>query len=111
MAAVLSFKHWKAQKVTQAKSVVVQVRREMKSFSVLPPSLKARYKQALTNVSIAKELSPNDYFVLYIGPRFKGNTKAIAEATKGLSKEEIAEILVGYSDQLNEKPEVPRGRY
>jgi hypothetical protein len=108
VASVVSFKVWKAQKVQQAQSALVRIQKELKSFSVAPPTLKVRLKQSKTNVAIAQELTPNDYFVLYLGPKHKGNAKALEKAARFMSREELAEILVGYSNHLRQGDEGPR---
>jgi hypothetical protein len=108
-AGVVSYKVWKAQKVQQAKSSLSRIQKEEKRRST--SAVKVRLKQAKTNMAIAKELTPNDYFVLYLGPKYKGNGKALEVAARFMSRQELAEILVGYSNQLHQRDDLPSPSY
>jgi hypothetical protein len=105
-AGVVSYKVWKAQKVQQAKNSLSHTQKELKSSSE-NSAIKMRLKQAKTNVAIARELTPNDYFVLYLGPKYQGNAKALEVAARFMSRQELAEILVGYSNHLHQREEFP----
>ncbi|MEQ1877529.1 MAG: hypothetical protein ABL958_12860 [Bdellovibrionia bacterium] len=103
-AGVVSFKVWKAQKIQQAQSTL----KIAKKNSVTSAASGARLKQAKTNMVIAQELSPNDYFILYLAPKYQGNAKALEVAARFMSRQELAEILVGYSNHLQTREEGPR---
>lgn len=101
--AVVSFKVWKAQKIQQAQGSLKTAKKASTS-----PANKARLKQAKTNLLIAQELSPNDYFILYLAPKYQGNAKALEVAARFMSRQELAEILVGYSNTLQTREDGPR---
>ncbi|HEX4923255.1 MAG TPA: hypothetical protein VFV50_04185, partial [Bdellovibrionales bacterium] len=72
------------------------------------PAQRARLRQAKTNVAIAQELTPNDYFILYLSPKYRNNARALEVAARFMSRQELAEILVGYSNHLQSREEGPR---
>ncbi len=100
----MSFKVWKAQKIQQAQSTLKHAKKRAETS----PTEAARLKQAKTNMVIAQELSPNDYFILYLAPKYQGNQKALEVAARFMSRQELAEILVGYSNHLKTREESPR---
>jgi hypothetical protein len=91
--SVLSYKAWKLKKVDEAQASLLDLKSE-------PSSQKDYVEQALRNVKLAKSLSPNDYFLLYLSPQFHDNEVAYAQAAKHLSPIELAEILVAYQKNL-----------
>jgi hypothetical protein len=103
--AVVSFKVWKAQKIQLAQTTLKSAKKTAVSAT---PAGRARLKQAKTNLLIAQELSPNDYFILYLAPKYQGNAKALEVAARFMSRQELAEILVGYSKTLQTREDGPR---
>lgn len=109
---ILPFKVWKQKKIDEAKAVVSELKREMRKV----PNIKVdededqmtlghRMTQAELNLGVVRELSANDYFVLYVSPQFKGNAEALSEAAKKLSPKDVADILSAYEKRL-QAPEV-----
>ncbi len=56
--------------------------------------------QAELNLGVAKELSANDYFLLYVSPQFKNDNEALVQAAKALSPKDMADILMAYQKRL-----------
>jgi len=63
-------------------------------------SSKTRVSQAEINLTVSRDLSANDYFVLYLLPQFKDNKEALVQAARHLSPKEVAEILEAYEKIL-----------
>jgi hypothetical protein len=104
---ILPFKAWKHKKIDEAKSIVSELRRESRRIGAIRDAddenrdtLGHRISQAELNLGVARDLSANDYFVLYVAPQFKDNMEAFTEAAKSLSAKDMAEILSAYQKRL-----------
>lgn len=97
-ASVMSFSQWKAQQIGLAKSIysdaVIDSRRGGQEGL-------SRLRKARVKLVVAQELSPNDYFELYLSRHYNNNFKALEMAAKKMRPAELAEILMSYSDKLN----------
>src|SRR5437868_3985620 len=78
---LLPFHGWKLKKLNEAKSIALELKRELKKTKAQKSdddedtkAVEKRAQQADQNVLLAKDLSANDYFVLYVYPVF-GNQK------------------------------------
>lgn len=105
---VVGYQSWKARRILEAQSLYQQVRTEVRvalssARNRRPENsrrLQERLEQARLNVQIARELSPNDYFVLYVRERRHTNPAAFIQAVERMSNPEVAEILNAYHNQL-----------
>ena len=105
---VLTFKIWKHKKIDEAMSVVSELKREIRKMSNTKDQateedrqdLLHQKTQAELNLGVARELSANDYFVLYVAPQFKDNAEAMGQAAKNLSSKDVADILAAYQKRL-----------
>jgi hypothetical protein len=109
---ILSYKVWKQKKLDEAKSIVASLKKEEKRQSQVKDAetddkedLSSKITQAEVNLGVAKELSANDYFLLYVSPQFKDNKDALLQAAKTLSSKDMAEILNAYQKKLS-TPEI-----
>ncbi len=115
-AKVLSFRAWKARRVSEARSIEKQKLREYKKLKAAKTSdvdklemLKARSEQAKINIEIAKELTSTDYFVLYFGRQFKGEKSAYVKAIRSLNHAEIADLVLSLQSKFDQQLEVGGG--
>jgi len=105
---ILPFKVWKQKKVDEAKSVVSELKRQSKKFGQVKSEgnldekeeVQQKLSQASLNLGLARELSANDYFLLYVSPQFKGSGEALIQAAKTLTPKDMADILLAYQQQL-----------
>jgi len=105
---VVGFQSWKARRILEAQALYQQVRGEVReSLSSVqnrrPETsrrLQERLEQSRLNVQIARELTPNDYFVLYVRERRHTNPRAFVQAVERMSNPEVAEILNAYHNHL-----------
>src|SRR5690606_34678487 len=95
----LSFQQWKSRRVTEKESVVEQIKQNK---SLKTEARQKKLTQALANIETEKDLSPEDYFHLYLVELFKNNPNGAREAAKTLSKEELAAIIVSYINTTNQ---------
>lgn len=80
-AEVLGFREWKKSQI-------------QKTLNKRLPA-----EQAKNNVEIARKLTVQDYFVLYLD-RQEDRQKAFKEVSTKLSSKEMAELLLAYSNSL-----------
>jgi hypothetical protein len=107
-AGILSYKEWKSKRVLEAQALLSQSEARNKSYRKSHPVITAANEiklQRLSRVSVhnivmAKELVPNDYFVMYLVPRSRSYPGALNEAIRRLSKEELADILGNYRSRV-----------
>lgn len=101
---LVSFSNWKNKKIAESKSLVGDLKQELKQSRKSPASdirdLEQKIIQAESNLSMAKELTANDYWVLYVFPNFGENRQALEKAAKSLKPNDIVEILDGYGRQM-----------
>jgi hypothetical protein len=106
---ILPFKVWKQKKIDEAKAVVLELKHDHRKQTQVkssedggdePQDEAQKLSQAELNLGLTRELSANDYFLLYVSPQFKGNTEALAQAAKTLSPRDIADILSAYEKKL-----------
>jgi len=105
---ILPFKVWKQKKIDEAKAIVSELRHDRKKTQVKPSEdltdeqqeQAQKLSQAELNLGLVKELSANDYFLLYVAPQFKGNSEALTQAAKTLSPRDMADILSAYQKRI-----------
>jgi hypothetical protein len=110
---ILPFKIWKQKKIDEAKTVVAELKRQNKKTIQGKAQVKSdnqddedkqgsiqQLSQAELNLGVARELSANDYFLLYVSPQFKNNNEALVQAARALSPRDIADILEAYQKRL-----------
>jgi hypothetical protein len=105
---ILPFKVWKQKKIDEAKSVVLELKHDRRKQSQVKNEDNSedqqdeaqKLSQAELNLGLTKELSANDYFLLYVSPQFKGNSEALTQAAKTLSPKDMADILNAYQKKL-----------
>ncbi len=97
-AEVLSYKSWKSQQVKEAQTSV-------KKAKATPGHDEELYK-ALLSLEMSKDLTVNDYFVIYLS-KHKDGKKALQQAAKKLSRDDVATLLSFYKDNLGEKNQPP----
>jgi hypothetical protein len=102
---VQSFKSWKSRRVTEAQALADNLNRELVMASRAGDTteqnrIKSRLTQAKVNLGVVKELTANDYFVLYLMVQFKNNIAAFSLAAKSLSPQDMSEILDAYRKQM-----------
>lgn len=101
---VVSFKEWKKSKTAETQLAITQLETlEKSSPSQFGPEAQAKLKQARTNLEITKDLNAQDYFVLYLSPRFENDQQAYTKAVQMMAAEEVAEILIGYDRVIEER--------
>ena len=98
---VMGYQTWKAARIEEAKSAVDHVSHDEKPARgrKVRSGSDSRLAQAQINYDIAKELSVNDYFVLYLS-QFK-QRDAFVEAAKKLTSEELADLMMAYQKKIN----------
>jgi len=113
--AVLGFREWKAEKIQGAFQSVMALR--VKAQKAHSDGQRALYDQLLKdmsqlnwNLEVARDLSVNDYFVLYLSQVSHKDRYQLA-ASK-LQPTEMAELMRAYADSLEvqapaSSPEVP----
>ncbi len=93
LASPLSFQKWKLRRVAEKTSIVAQIRQDKS----LPTGIhQNKLNQAMFNLQTEKDLTPEDYFHLYLVEQFKSNPSKARDTAKSLSKEELADIVVSY---------------
>lgn len=97
-ASVLGFREWKAVRVFEAKNEHAKLSKSLKKLrkSDISRAEERALNQARMNISIAQDLSPNDYFILYLSQKYRGQKPALLAASKKLSSADMAEILSSY---------------
>lgn len=101
---VVSFKEWKKAKITETQSAISQLEGlEKSSPNQFGPEEQAKLKQARTNLEITKDLNAQDYFVLYLSPRFQNDQQSYTKAVQMMSADEVAQILMGYDRVIEER--------
>ncbi|MES2768526.1 MAG: hypothetical protein V4596_05205 [Bdellovibrionota bacterium] len=101
---VVSFKEWKKAKTLESQTVIAQLETlEKGSPAQFGPEAQSKLKQARTNLEITKDLNAQDYFVLYLSPRFQNDQQAYTKAVQMMSADEIAQILMGYDRVIEER--------
>lgn len=103
MAGTLSFKEWKGRRVAEKTSVIRQVERER---SMTGSARDNKLAQARFNLQTEQDLTPEDYFHLYLMEQFRKNPNQARETAKSLSKEELADIVVSYINATNQFYEI-----
>lgn len=105
----LPFKAWREQQLMEARNQVVRVTNKMTLDRSQPVPLQTsveanpskglkgskpetELKRALDNLQSAKELTIEDYFLVYLS-RYKGQPQALEFIAQRLTREEIAELL------------------
>ncbi len=105
---VLSFLEWKSQRVHEAqqkleqinKGTPTQVWQEGKSVTDPKPT-----EQKLNfNVDVALQLNIQDYFSMYLKTLTQEEFK---DATKKLSPDEVAELLMAYKNSMEKERKIP----
>ncbi len=102
---VMNFKEWQENRIREAQGSLVRIQIE-RADSIAKDNHKVSssdVQQVKINVEIAKELTANDYFVLYIVPKLETDKSALLKAVQGMSSTEIADILRAYEGNLEEK--------
>lgn len=97
---VLSFKAWKNQQVRDAE----QTLKKAKIANRKDGAADLLY-QALLKVELSKDLTVNDYFLVYLS-RHKDGKGAILQAAKKMSPEETASLLMAYRNSLQQNSEL-----
>ncbi len=101
---VISFKDWKSQKVSGVVQAISELEDlQKKTPARFGPEETEKLKQAKINLEITKDLNAQDYFVLYLSPRFQNDQNAYAQAVKMMTAEEVAQILLGYDKVIEER--------
>lgn len=101
---VVSFKEWKKNKIQEVQAVIVQLEAmEKQAPAQFGQEEQARLKQARTNLEITRDLNAQDYFVLYLSPKFQNDQQAYVKAVQMMTPEEVAEILLGYEKVIKER--------
>ena len=95
---VLSPAQWMEQQKTEAQNRLARITNKLKSLELSGQKsnninrLKSDVRIAEQGFEIAKQLTIEDYFVIYLNP-IAGIKGAMEEAVKVISKEEMAELL------------------
>jgi hypothetical protein len=98
---VLAFKVWKQKKIDEAQAYTVEIKREIKQATDQSATQKHKLAQAEVNLKVSRDLSANDYFVLYLTPQFKDDNEALIQASKHLTPKDFADILRAYQKTLD----------
>lgn len=103
---VLTFKRWKELQVNQAANRVVRIQNELTmaqknhaKHSELV-KLKAQQKNSQEIFEITKDFGIEDYFAVYLS-QLGGSKSVLEEAAKGLSDEEVAELMRVFIESQN----------
>ncbi len=114
--SVESYQTWKNARIEEAQSQVERLQGALDSSSSKEDAPKkdgksggatligsqkndAKLRQALLNLDIARELTVNDYFLLYL--RQFRDRESFIEAAKKLTPEEVADLLLAYQKSLS----------
>ena len=101
---VVSFKDWKKSKIAEVQAVISQLEAmERQAPAQFGQDEQSKLKQARTNLDITKDLNAQDYFVLYLSPRFQNDQQAYTKAVQMMSADEVAQILMGYDRVIEER--------
>lgn len=101
---VVSFKEWKKAKALESQLAIQQLEViEKTTPAQFGPDEQSKLKQAKTNLEITKDLNAQDYFVLYLSPKFQNDQQAYTKAVQMMSAEEVAQILLGYDRVIEER--------
>lgn len=84
---VQSFKIWKTQKVKEAEAIVRKAK-----LTPHKENHEEELYRALLSLEMSKDLTVNDYFVIYLS-NHKGGRKAFQSAVQKLSERELAALL------------------
>lgn len=118
---LLGYKEWREEKVRTVEQRIQRLKQELTTQSSLQGSQASRtqfLKRAATqeewNLEVMRELSINDYFVLYLAPKTPSVTDMQNIAQK-LTTDEVAQLLeayskslfVSYSESPNVAPQLP----
>lgn len=98
-AGSLSFEKWKTRRVAEKASIVAQIKRDK---SLAPEQKQSRLMRANLNLQTEKDLSPEDYFHLYLLTQFKDQPNKARETIQSLSKKELADIVISYINATNQ---------
>mgnify|MGYP001605402675 FL=1 len=88
---VLTFKNWKALQILESQQGLKRANAD-------------QLYQALLKVELSKDLTINDYFIVYLSRHHDGKG-AIMKAAKKMSPDETASLLLAYRSNLQEKSE------
>lgn len=101
---VVSFKDWKRTKIVESQNTISQLENMEKTTPAqFGPEEQSKLKQARVNLDITKDLNAQDYFVLYLSPRFQNDQRAYIKAVQMMAADEIAQILLGYDKVIEER--------
>ncbi len=110
-STVITFKTWKSKKIDEATSIVIDLKskiRALENTKMRPPyqdenegSVARKLSQAQFNLALTKELSANDYVMLYLNPFFSANHAAVLRAAKSLNPKDVADIIEAYQNKLS----------
>jgi hypothetical protein len=110
---VMGFQTWKTGRVDEAKSLLERLQQEHatagnnkrpeagkngQNSSAKSARSDAKLLQAQLSLEVARELTVNDYFVLYLS-QFK-TREAFLDAAKKLNPEESADLMISYQKHL-----------
>lgn len=104
-APLLSFKEWQGGRIKDAQAALTRIQIE-RADAIARDNRKvtsADVQQAKINLDIAKELTANDYFVLYLAPKLESDKTLLDKAIQSMDKNEIAAILAAYQNTLEER--------
>lgn len=105
----LSFDVWKAKKVAQARSDYNRIKTRLAWVKrPLSASQERALRNAQLNLKIARSLSANEYFIVYLTEKFPKDSNALTAVTRKMSAREISEILVEYQRLILQGGESPR---
>lgn len=96
---VLTYKNWKALQILESEQALKRANGAPKSENQAD-----LLYQALLKLELSKDLTVNDYFIVYLSRHHDGKS-AILKAAKKMSPEETASLLLAYRSNLQEKPE------
>lgn len=101
---VVSFKEWRFSKIRESENIIATLEAlEKANPSQFGPEEETKLKQAKNNLDISRELTPQDYFVLYLSPQFQGDPQAYTKAMSLMDPADIAQILIGYDKLIEER--------
>jgi hypothetical protein len=104
----LSFDVWKAKKVAQAKADFNRIKTRLAWVKrPLSTSQDRALRNAKLNLEIARSLSSNEYFIVYLTEKFPRDYKVLSDVTKKFSSRDVTEILMEYQ-RLILQGETPR---
>lgn len=108
--SLLTYQQWKAEKITTALESVQKSNREQSMSLTIrnikeKSNLQSRASQAQFQLEIAKDLTFNDYTVLYLA-KHPQRSRAVEILSMKMSPKEVAELLGSHIRILNgERPE------